>query len=304
MVAVAKGLGKGLSALMNDGVATPISTSKEGSETVLLRELVAGKYQPRQHFSAENLQELADSIKENGVLQPLLVRRIKNGLKDDQYEIIAGERRFRAAKIAGLERIPVIYKDIADAQALEIALIENIQREELNPLEEAVAFVRLMDEFKYTQEALAKTLGKSRSHVANILRLNQLPDSVKRHITSGKLTMGHARALIRANNIEDLAEKVIRQSLNVRQTEALAGQEKPGANKKASRKKGRGKSANILQNKNKDADILQLEQMLAGNLGLQVTINAANNKAGEVIIRYESLVELDEVLKRLGSSAF
>lgn len=300
MAAMAKGLGKGLSALMNDNTKLDIVDDKEKIQHLPLESLVAGKYQPRSHFSPESLQELADSIRANGVLQPILVRR----LEADSFEIIAGERRFRAAKIAGLADVPVILHDIKDGQALEIALIENIQRQELNPLEEAVAYARLMEEFHYTQEALAKTLGKSRSHIANMLRLNQLPEGVKQHIREGRLTMGHARALAAAENPEALAEEILRDQLNVRAAEALVakskGQEKPRTAKSGEQPAPITPAPKKLREK--DHDILQLEAMLSDNLGLKVAINTYSAQTGEVVIAFESLVELDGVLRRLGGS--
>lgn len=299
MAAQAKGLGKGLSALMNDGYDAPIVANGDTIIKMPLQQLTAGKYQPRKDFIEDSLQELANSIKVNGILQPLLVREISK----DRYEIIAGERRFRAANIAGLKEVPVILHDMKDAQALEVALIENIQRQELNALEEAIAYAQLMGEFQYTQEALAKTLGKSRSHVANMLRLNQLPETVKDYVVQGKLSMGHARALVSAENPEQAAEEVVRRGLNVRQTEALIQQEGGMAKPISKASKPRLQPANNNQaTREKDQDILELEHMLSNNLGLNVAINTFNPQSGEVVIRYESLMELDEVLRRLGGS--
>lgn len=302
MAAAAKGLGKGLSALMNDDVvpAKAVAAAPSGEPVRLaVEKLEAGKYQPRSAFDKEQLQELADSIAKNGIVQPIIVRPVGKG----RYEIIAGERRFRAAKLAKLKDVPVIVREIDNAQALEIALIENIQRAELNALEEAIAYARLMDEFRYTQEALSKTLGKSRSHVANLLRLNQLPDKVKKHITSGALSMGHARSLVGIPNAEALAEQIVKEGLNVRQAEALA-QGKPlvkeTAEAKSEKKQSKGNSVSFSSSGNKDQDILQLEAMLSDNLGLKVAMYTRSAQSGEVVISYESLVELDEVLRRLG----
>lgn len=296
-----KGLGKGLSALMKDDLAPTVTmaTSNNAPDRLPVDKLEAGKYQPRSAFDKEELQELADSISKNGILQPIIVRALSKG----RYEIIAGERRYRAAKLAKLKEVPVIIRQLDDSQALEIALIENIQRAELNALEEAIAYARLMDEFSYTQDALSKTLGKSRSHVANLLRLNQLPEKVKKHITSGALTMGHARSLVGLPNAEALAEQIVRESLNVRQAEALAqGKSLAPATpeKQAPRKQFKDNSVSFKANGNKDADILQLEAMLSDNLGLKVAMYTRTAQSGEVVISYESLVELDEVLRRLG----
>lgn len=300
MAAAAKGLGKGLSALMNDDVA-PVATvaGNQVPQRLPVEKLEAGEFQPRSAFDKEQLQELADSIAKNGILQPIIVRPLGKG----RYEIIAGERRFRAAKLAKMKDVPVIIREIDNAQALEIALIENIQRAELNALEEAIAYARLMDEFRYTQDALSKTLGKSRSHVANLLRLNQLPEKVKKHITSGAMTMGHARSLVGLPNAEALAEQIVRESLNVRQAEALA-QGKPFSTPtpqtKSGQKQFKDHSVKFSSSGNKDADILQLEAMLSDNLGLKVAMYTRSAQSGEVVISYESLVELDEVLRRLG----
>ncbi len=304
MALATKGLGKGLSALMNDELSTPLAppSSEKGLQTLPIEVLQAGKYQPRTQFDEKALEELAASIKKNGLLQPILVRKLAKG----RFEIIAGERRFRAAKLAKLNEVPVIVRESGDSETLELALIENIQREELNPLEEAGAYARLMEEFSYTQESLAKTLGKSRSHVANMLRLNGLPASVKQFIASGELSMGHARCLVGLANANDLAERIVRENLNVRQAEALAqgkslGEPKPqlSTNKKQS---GKNK-VSFVSSENKDADILQLEAMLSDNLGLKVAMYTRSAQSGEVVISYESLIELDEVLRRLGGSA-
>lgn len=297
----AKGLGKGLSALMKDDMA-PVAApaaAETAPQSLPIDKIEAGKYQPRSAFDKEQLQELADSVAKNGILQPIIVRSIGKG----RYEIIAGERRYRAAKLAKLKDVPVIIRSIDDAQALEIALIENIQRAELNALEEAIAYARLMDEFRYTQDALSKTLGKSRSHVANLLRLIQLPEKVKKYIVAGDLSMGHARALVGLPNAEALAEQIVRESLNVRQAEALAQgkpltQEAPAA--KSEKKQSKNKVISFSSSGNKDQDILQLEAMLSDNLGLKVAMYTRSAQSGEVVISYESLVELDEVLRRLG----
>ena len=298
-----KGLGKGLQALMNDSysrseekAAPAPAEAKNGLVSLPLDQLVAGQYQPRRHFHEEELRELADSIRTHGIMQPLVVRAIESG-----YEIIAGERRFRAARLAKLKEIPAIIRDLTDAQALELGLIENIQRKDLNPLEEGAGYRRLMDEFGYTQEKLAKIVGKSRSHVANLLRLETLPDSIKRLIDSGDLTMGHARALLSAKDPEEMAQRIMSVGMSVRRAEELVkeedGAQKPGGywTEAGAPKKSKAKGE-------KSEDVQQLEQMLADNLGLRVSITTHSAKAGEVVITYESLTELDTILQRLGGS--
>ncbi len=321
-----KGLGKGLSALMGDGVppraeqgAAPALAGQGGGVATAVEQptnrlpvtaLVAGKYQPRRHFADDSLAELADSIERHGLMQPIVVRPLAVAGK---FEIIAGERRFRAAKLAKLSDVPVIIRDVTDEEALELALIENIQRADLNPLEEAAGYQRLMDEFGYTQEKLAPVVGKSRSHIANLLRLLKLPESIKRRIDSGELTMGHARALLMAKNPEELAKKIIEIGLSVRQAEDLAkgivqpqtsmGQGGSAATSKsdAAHATGGQKSARGGASA-KSEDVLQLEEMLANNLGLRVSISQRSGQAGEVVIGYDTLVQLDEILRRLGGS--
>lgn len=288
-----KGLGKGLSALMSD--ATPMAAVEMATtpvNTLPVTALQAGQFQPRRQFDDEVLHELADSIEKNGIMQPIVVRAIGEG----RYEIIAGERRFRAAKLAKLTDVPVIIREVDDAQALELALIENIQRADLNPLEEAAGYQRLMDEFRYTQEKLAAVVGKSRSHVANLLRLLDLPESIKKLVDAGKLSMGHARALIGARHPELLAGRIVEEGLNVRQAEALANGENPSRPKA---KKGpiKAEAAEAM----KSDEVKEIESMLADNLGLKVTLTTRSAKAGEVVVHYETLAELDEVLRRLGA---
>jgi ParB family chromosome partitioning protein len=294
-----KGLGKGLSALMSEDYSTAMGEDVPATgNTLPLGEIVSGRYQPRHKFSEQYLQELSDSIRKNGIMQPILVRKTEAG----KYEIIAGERRWRAAGMAGLTEVPVIIKDIDDKQALELALIENIQRQDLTPLEEASGYQRLMDEFSYTQEELAGTVGKSRSHVANLLRLLSLPEKIKAYLDEDKLTMGHARALLNAKDAEMLADEVVKRGLNVRQTENLCrtglptGKEPSGAPRRAG-STGRSSAA-----RDKDPDILALEETLSENLGLKVSIND-EGQHGQIIISYDSLSQLDDILRRLGGGA-
>lgn len=307
-----RGLGKGLSALMGDNAAPRVenapapkkaadATNNEMPLELSVAAIKAGKYQPRRHFDPTSLEELSTSIKKHGLMQPIVVRETSSGA----YEIIAGERRFRAAQNAGLTNVPVVIRSVNDSQALELALIENIQRADLNPLEEAAGYQRLMDEFGYTQEKLAPVVGKSRSHIANLLRLLKLPDSIKTRIDSGELTMGHARALLMAKNPEELARQITEIGLSVRQAEDLAkggslpSAEQAMANVKTTLEHPKSSRPNAAA---KNDDVLQLEAMLSENLGLGVSINTHSGKSGEVIIRYDSLVQLDEILRRLGGS--
>jgi ParB family chromosome partitioning protein len=302
---MARGLGKGLSALMSDNAPAMESAATDAPvQTLRIEALQAGKYQPRHDFNEENLHELADSIEKNGILQPLVVRSLGNG----KYEIIAGERRFRAAKLAKLKEVPVVLKEYSDQQALEAAIIENVQRQDLNPMEEAEGYQRLLDEFKYTQEKLARAIGKSRSHIANLLRLLGLPEAVKKLVRDGALSMGHARALIGVTSPESLAKRVVEEGLNVRQTEGLAKGIEPNAVaasvEKPAAKTGGGsaRSSNHRADARSNDDVMQLEEMLSSNLGLKVSIKTHGAQKGEVQISYESLAQLDEILRRLGGS--
>lgn len=290
------GLGKGLSALMGDDFnqSVPVQPEKEapvgGITLVEISLLVPSPFQPRRVFAPEALADLVRSIREKGVLQPLLVRR--HPTHEHMYEIIAGERRFRASKEAGLKQIPVIVKDFDDKAALEVALIENLQREDLNPLEEGEAYRRLLNEFHYTQEELSQVVGKSRSHVANMMRLLDLPDDIKQLVEKKELTIGHARALLNAENPSLLASEVIKKGLSVRETEKMAVN-KGGVK---SHKKTSNSKKNVTYQK--DSDILALENELANLLKTQVSINW-NGTGGEVVISYDNLEKLDIILQRL-----
>lgn len=295
-----KGLGKGLSVLISEEYSKSATDDNKSNAPHMLGvdRIASGKFQPRHHFSEEYLKELAISIKRNGIMQPIVVRPIKNS----QYEIIAGERRWRAAKLAGLLEVPVIIRDVDDQQALELALIENIQRQDLTPLEEAAGFQRLIDEFGHTQEELAGVVGKSRSHVANLMRLLTLPEGIKALLNEEKITMGHARALLNATNPEMLAEEVVKRGLNVRQTENLCRGELPtpaaAGSAAVSRPSAPRSSAPARE---KDGDILALEETLTSQLGLPVGIES-NGQSGKITIQYDSLSQLDRVIKRLGDS--
>lgn len=297
-----RGLGKGLSVLISEEYSKSIDSGAKGvpagPQMLGVDRIVTGKFQPRQQFTEEYLKELSDSIKRNGIMQPLVVRPIKNS----QYEIIAGERRWRAAKLAGLLEVPVIVREVEDRQALELALIENIQRQDLTPLEEAAGYQRLIDEFAHTQEELGGIVGKSRSHVANLLRLLSMPEGLKSLLNEGKLTMGHARALMGAPNPEQLAEEVVRRGLNVRQTENLCrGDAPPAPASAAPRAKAPRATLQSSDASFKDEDTLALEETLTQQLGMAVAINARGQQ-GEIVIRYDSLTQLDSIIKRLGDS--
>jgi ParB family transcriptional regulator, chromosome partitioning protein len=285
-----RGLGRGLSALFGEEAAvneaTNPSSAGDGVRHMPVGDLRPGKYQPRQHFDDESLAGLADSIREKGVLEPILIRERPDG---GGYEIIAGERRWRAAQLAKLHEVPVLLREFTDRDALEIALIENIHRDDLSALEEAEAYKRLIDEFKHTQDALAKAIGKSRSHVANTLRLLGLPDPVKAQIREGALSAGHARALLTAADVETLAQEVVKKGLNVRQTERLARRGKPSA---TGRPRGRPPKPA------KDPNTAALERDLAAMLGLRVSIEE-RGEGGLLSIHYETLEQLDDLLQRL-----
>ena len=306
-----KGLGRGLSSLMGEAAlvevrpaphnAAPVAAAKndDAARDILrlpVKQLQPGKYQPRRHFDDATLKELCESIEKHGLMQPIVVRELAR----HSYEIIAGERRWRAAQMAKLSEVPVILREATDEQALELALIENIQRSDLNPLEEAAGYQRLMDEFHYTQEKLAPIVGKSRSHIANLLRLQKLPELVKKHIDSGALTMGHARALLMAEKPEELAQQIIARGLSVRQAEEWAKGNIPGTDALVKQASPRKPTDAPRSRGAKSEDVMQLENMLAESLGLRVSIDTRSGQAGEVIISYDSLSQLDEILRRLG----
>lgn len=243
--------------------------------------LHANPNNPRKHFAETDLEDLARSIREKGLIQPLVVRPRSDG----DYEIVAGERRWRAAQRAGVHDLPVVVRELSDSEALEIALIENIQRSDLNPLEEARAYSQLLERFNYTQQQLADSLGKSRSHIANTLRLLTLPESVRQQIEDGKLTAGHARALVAVDSADALADQIIKLGLSVREAEELARH----ASEPVSRKK----------KVEKDADTKALEKSLADALGLRVEVADRGRSGGAVIIKYKTLEQLEEVCRRL-----
>jgi ParB family chromosome partitioning protein len=277
-------LGRGLSALLGNE-ETPADLGPQRSMAIDL--LHPGRYQPRGRFAPEELQALAQSVKENGILQPILVR--PHDKLGGHFEIVAGERRWRAAQLAQLHEVPIILRSLDDRSTLEIALIENIQREDLTPLEEAEGYARLMAEFDYTQETLAERIGKSRPAIANLLRLRALPEAVRNLISDGKLSVGHARALIGAADPIALANEIVAKDLNVRQAEALAKKQKPGAAKK--------KGA-VSAGAEKDADTRALERDLSLRLGLKVEVQF-DGKGGRLVLHYSSLDQLDGVIEKL-----
>ena len=290
-------LGRGLSALFGDAdasyqpaarVGEPVAAVKAGGmPRMSVAWLKSGAFQPRRHFNDEALRELADSIRERGILEPLLVRPLPD--VRDSFEIIAGERRWRAAQIAGLHDVPVMVRELTDREAMEFGIIENVQREDLSPIEEGEGYKRLIEEFGHTQDALGKIVGKSRPHITNMLRLLSLPEGVRDLIASGKLTTGHARALVPTKNPLTLAQEVVRKGLNVRQTETLAkrAQDNPEIHKR------RGADE-------ENADVLALEKELERVIGLKIKI-ATKGKAGTLTLHYTSLDQLDEIIKKLRS---
>jgi len=277
-----KGLGRGLDALL--GGEEAVDQESDGLQMLPVGQLQSGKYQPRSYMDEAALQTLADSIQAQGIMQPILVREIAA----NQYEIIAGERRWRASQLAGLEEVPVLIREIEDESALEMALIENIQRENLNPIEEALGIKRLIDEFDMTHEKAAKAVGRSRVAVSNLLRLLSLADGVQWMLINNKLDMGHARALVGLDAAQQvmLANQIMQEDLSVREVEKLvkkaAQQEKPTA-----------------QKNNINRDVLALQESLSEKLGTGVTIASKASGAGVMKINYSNLDQLDDIIKRL-----
>jgi ParB family chromosome partitioning protein len=280
-----KGLGRGLSALLADTDTPQQEQPVFGQTLVPIERLVANPDQPRRQFNETDLADLTRSLKEKGILQPLIVR--PDPVKSDRLQIVAGERRWRAAQRAQIHEVPVVVRDLSDTDVLEIAIIENIQRADLNPIEEALGYRQLMDKFGHTQEKLSEALGKSRSHIANLLRLLTLPESVQDYVVSGQISAGHARALITSDDAAKLARQVIEQKLSVRQTEQLV--KAPPASK--AQKKSRASA--------KDADTRALEADLTAHLRLKVSIEHTASGKGELRIRYSNLDELDGLCQLL-----
>lgn len=291
-----KGLGRGLSALLGDDEAPTVETetaepATRPTKTVPIEFITANPKQPRKRFDDAAIDGLVESVREKGILQPILVR--PHPTETNVYEIVAGERRWRAAQRAKLHEIPVLVRDLSDRDTLEIALVENIHREDLTPLEEAEGYQRLIDEFSHTQDALANAIGKSRSHIANMLRLLSLPEEVKSMVDDGLLTAGHARALLGTPNAEDLAHIVVKKELSVRQTEKLAQNAKQGPMNNVVDKIGKAVDR-------RDADTIALEKSLTDHLGLKVELKGAG-ETGAVVIHYKSLDQLDGLLERLNT---
>ncbi|WP_342267335.1 ParB/RepB/Spo0J family partition protein [Candidatus Tisiphia endosymbiont of Empis tessellata] len=286
-----KGLGKGLSALLGEEVFTV--EKDELVKIIDIDKIEARNNQPRKKFEYDKIKELADSISNNGLLQPIIVNSTSNG----KYKIIAGERRWRACKIAKLSDIPAIVKDIGDKEIIEIALIENIQREELSVIEESEGFERLIKEFGYTQEKLAEKLSKSRSHVANLLRLNQLPQSIKDKVNEGLLTMGHARCLINHQQAEVIANHIIENDLSVRQTEDIVKNWSKNEYTKIP-EHDRHVGKRFLKENSKENDLQLLAKSLSERFNIKVTIEDYPI-GGKLIFHYSNLEELDSILSRL-----
>ena len=283
MVTKKRGLGRGLDALLPK--KAELAPPKTGLEEIPIEFIQPGKYQPRVYFAEESIAELSDSIKAQGIIQPIVLRPIAN----DCYEIIAGERRWRAAQLAGLAKVPAVIRTVDDDSALAMSLIENIQREDLNPLEEANALQRLIDDFQFTHQEVADAVGKSRSAVTNNLRLTQLSPPVAEMLVAGDLEMGHARALLTLEAKEQVvvAKQVVARGLNVRQTEELI---------RAARKVAVDGPVKLAQ----DADTKRLEQNLGQTLGQPVQIKHSRKGAGKLVISYSSLDELDGILSKMG----
>lgn len=286
-------LGRGLAALIGDDAAYALGDANapapRGVREVPIEFLRPNPFQPRHVFREEDLTDLSNSIREKGILQPIVVRPVSG--QENAFEIVAGERRWRAAQKAQLHQVPIIVKELTDAESLEIAIIENVQRADLNAIEEAAGYDRLMQQFSYTQEQLSKLIGKSRSHVANTLRLLSLPQGVRTLIEEGKLTAGHARPLIGAARAEELAREIVAKGLSVREAETLSRKETTGS--------AEPRRAAAAHGGDKDADTLALERNISDQLGLKVEITFSAEKGGEVKIHYKSLEQLDEICRRL-----
>ena len=271
-----KGLGRGLSSLLGD-TSKKLSTNK-----ISIKDINRNKFQPRKYFDKESLDELTSSIKEQGVIQPIVVRPDKEN--NGKYEIVAGERRWLASQNAGLHEVPVVILDIDDVKSLEFAIVENVQRQDLNPIEEARGYQRLVDDFSYNQEKLSKFIGKSRSYIANSLRLLSLPEEVLLMVEQGNLTAGHARSLIGLNNSIEIAKKIIQKKLSVRQSEILVRQ-------------FRNKKFKLISKK--DPNILDLQKALEEKVGLTVSISNKKNNTGTISFEYQDLDQLNRLIEAI-----
>ena len=297
-----RGLGRGLSALMADVAPKPettetTNTAGRSDRFVPIELIFPNPDQPRRTFDEDKLSELTESIRSKGIFQPLIVRQRPDN--NQQYEIVAGERRWRAAQRANLHQVPVIVREFNDTEVLEIAIIENIQRADLNPVEEAAGYRQLMDRFGHTQEKLAEALGKSRSHIANLLRLLNLPTDVQGYLVSGQLSTGHARALITSDHPSELAKKIIAGNLSVRETERLVKQAAQGTDEgKKAKTPG---SSNKLE---KDSDTKALEGDLSAALGMRVSVeHKMGTEAGSITITYKTLDQLDDLCGLLSATS-
>ena len=271
-----KGLGRGLSSLLGD------SSKKIDTNKVLIKDITRNKLQPRRHFDKESLEELTNSIRKQGVIQPIIVRPSKS--PEGKYEIIAGERRWLASQNAGLHEVPVVILDVDDVKSLEFAIVENVQRQDLNPIEEARGYQKLVDDFSYNQEKLSQFIGKSRSYIANSLRLLSLPNEILLLVEQGSLSAGHARSLINLNNSFEIAKKIIQKKLSVRQSEILVRQFRDKKFKLVSKK---------------DSNILNVQKDLEEKTGLNVSINNKKNNSGTIIFEYQDLAQLDKLINTI-----
>tara|TARA_Y100000590_G_scaffold234100_1_gene263658 strand:+ start:192 stop:1037 length:846 start_codon:yes stop_codon:yes gene_type:complete len=268
-----KGLGRGLSSLLGD------STKKINTNKISIKDINRNKFQPRKHFDKSALEELTNSIKEQGVIQPIVVRPDKSS--SGKYEIIAGERRWLASQNAGLHEVPAVILDVDDIKSLEFAIVENVQRQDLNPIEEAKGYQKLIDEFSYDQEKLSKFIGKSRSYIANSLRLLSLPEEVLSMVIHGDLSSGHARTLVGLNNSTEIAKKIVQNKLSVRQSEVLVRQY-------------RNKKFKVISKK--DPNILDLQKNLEEKIGLTVSISNKKNNSGTISFEYQDLDQLNRLI--------
>ena len=282
-------LGRGLAALIGDVGAEASVERPRGQRKLPTGSLRPNVRNPRRIFSDTELDELAASLRERGIIQPIVVRAVRGSA--DAFEIIAGERRWRAAQRANLHEVPVVVIEATDGEALQLAIIENVQRADLNPLEEAEGYRSLIRDFSHSQDDVARMVGKSRSHVANTLRLQTLPDRVREHIHSGRLSAGHARALVGHHNAENLADEIVARGLNVRQVEQIARETVKRSGKQHADGKAHARAT-------KNSDTLALEKRLADALGLAVTIEHGE-RGGTLAIRYRSLDQLDDLVRRL-----
>jgi len=269
-----KGLGRGLSSLIGD------SEVKETRTLISISSIIRNKYQPRKVFEKESLEELTNSIKERGIIQPIIVRKSENII--DKFEIIAGERRWQAAQKAGLHKVPAVVIEADNLKSLEFAIVENVQRKDLNPIEEAEGYKRLIDEFSYDQEKVAKFIGKSRTHVSNCLRLLSLPQKIIEHISNEKISQGHAKILVGVENAELLAEKIISKKLSVRQAEALVRFTK---------------TIKSTFKKNKDSNIKDIENQLMEKIGMRVYVNNNKNNSGTLTFKYKGLDQMERLIQ-------